>query len=235
LHARQRAAINRRLFRCGNGAGAAARLSRTGFASPGSIEVDSRIVQSLAIRTAVVEQGSFARVVDTVGLVGVDEHRIEVIQVRQSGWVERLNVRAAGDSVHLGQPLAGIYSPELLASQQELLIARSSQDPALISAARQRLTLFGLSPLQLARIEQTGQPEPRIDYYAPFDGYVMDLGVRQGGAVEPIMIGNGTGSEVMRRIAAPMIGGMITAPLLSMLVLPAAYLLWHRRRLKMCA
>jgi Cu(I)/Ag(I) efflux system membrane protein CusA/SilA len=48
----------------------------------------------------------------------------------------------------------------------------------------------------------------------------------------PIMLGNGTGSEVMRRIAAPMVGGMITAPLLSMLVLPAAYLLLHRRELR---
>jgi Cu(I)/Ag(I) efflux system membrane protein CusA/SilA len=48
----------------------------------------------------------------------------------------------------------------------------------------------------------------------------------------PIMLGGGTGSEVMRRIAAPMVGGMITAPILSMLVLPAAYLLWHRRGLK---
>jgi Cu(I)/Ag(I) efflux system membrane protein CusA/SilA len=48
----------------------------------------------------------------------------------------------------------------------------------------------------------------------------------------PIMFGGGTGSEVMRRIAAPMVGGMITAPILSMLVLPAAYLLWHRRELR---
>jgi Cu(I)/Ag(I) efflux system membrane protein CusA/SilA len=47
----------------------------------------------------------------------------------------------------------------------------------------------------------------------------------------PIMFGGGTGSEVMRRIAAPMVGGMITAPMLSMLVLPAAYLLIHRRAL----
>ena len=48
----------------------------------------------------------------------------------------------------------------------------------------------------------------------------------------PIMFGGGTGSEVMRRIAAPMVGGMITAPILSMLVLPAAYFLWHRRELR---
>jgi len=48
----------------------------------------------------------------------------------------------------------------------------------------------------------------------------------------PIMLGGGTGSEVMRRIAAPMVGGMVTAPMLSMLVLPAAYLLLHRRELR---
>jgi len=51
----------------------------------------------------------------------------------------------------------------------------------------------------------------------------------------PIMFGGGTGSEVTRRIAAPMVGGMITAPMLSMLVLPAAYLLLHRRELRRSA
>ena len=51
-------------------------------------------------------------------------------------------------------------------------------------------------------------------------------------ALLPIMLGGGTGSEVMRRIAAPMIGGMVTAPLVSMLVIPALYVLWKRRRLQ---
>jgi Cu(I)/Ag(I) efflux system membrane protein CusA/SilA len=49
----------------------------------------------------------------------------------------------------------------------------------------------------------------------------------------PIMIGGGTGSDVMQRIAAPMIGGMITAPLLSLLVIPAIYLIWQKRKLKL--
>jgi membrane fusion protein, copper/silver efflux system len=150
-----------------------------------SIEIDPRVVQTLGIRVATVEQGSFARVVDTVGLVAVDEHYIEAIQVREPGWVERLDVRAVGDSVRRGQLLAGVYSPDLLATQQELLIARSSNDPTLIEAARRRLGLFGLSDAQIARIEKAGQVERRIDYYAPFDGYVMELGVRQGAAVEP--------------------------------------------------
>jgi Cu(I)/Ag(I) efflux system membrane fusion protein len=139
----------------------------------------------LGIRLATVEQSSFARVVDTVGLMAVDEHRIEAIQVREPGWVERLDVRAVGDSVRRGQLLAGVYSPDLLATQQELLIARGSNDPTLIEAARRRLALFGLSDAQIARIETAGQVERRIDYYAPFDGYVMELGARQGAAVEP--------------------------------------------------
>jgi Cu(I)/Ag(I) efflux system membrane fusion protein len=157
----------------------------SGGAVAGSIAVDSRVVQNLGMRLEKVEQGNFARVVDTVGVVGVDEHRIESIQVRQPGWVERLDVRAVGDSVHRGQLLAGVYSPDLLATQQELLISRGSGDQDLIEAARRRLALFGLSDSQIARIEKSGQVERRVDYYAPFDGYVMELGVRQGVAVEP--------------------------------------------------
>jgi Cu(I)/Ag(I) efflux system membrane fusion protein len=154
-------------------------------ALPGTISVDSRVVQNLGIRLAKAEQGSFAGVIDAVGLVGVDEHRIEAIQVREPGWVEQLGVRAVGDAVRRGQLLAGIYSPDLLATQQEWLIARGSGDPNLIEAARLRLTLFGLSDSQIARIEKSGRVERRIDYYAPFDGYVMELGARQGAAVQP--------------------------------------------------
>jgi Cu(I)/Ag(I) efflux system membrane fusion protein len=153
--------------------------------TPGGIAIDSRIVQSLGVRLATVERGSFALTVDTVGVVGVDEHRIEAIQVRQPGWAERLDVRAVGDSVRRGQRLVGVYSPDLLAAQQELLIARGSDDPKLIEAAQRRLVLFGLSARQISQLENSGQAQRLVDYYAPFDGYVMDLGVRQGAAIEP--------------------------------------------------
>jgi membrane fusion protein, copper/silver efflux system len=154
-------------------------------APAGTIAIDPRVVQNLGVRLGLVEKGSFARAVDTVGVVAVDEHRIEAIQVRQPGWVEELDVRAVGDSVRRGQRLAGVYAPDLLATQQELLIARNSGDPQLIEAAARRLALFGLSGSQIAHIEKTSQAERRVDYYAPFDGYVMDLGARQGAAVEP--------------------------------------------------
>ena len=154
-------------------------------APAGTIAIDPRVVQNLGVRLGPVEQGSFARPVDTIGVVAVDEHRIEAIQVRQPGWVEELDVRAVGDSVRRGQRLAGVYAPDLLATQQELLIARNSGDSQLIEAAGRRLALFGLSGSQIAHIEKSGQAERRVSYYAPFDGYVMDLGARQGAAVEP--------------------------------------------------
>jgi membrane fusion protein, copper/silver efflux system len=65
------------------------------------------------------------------------------------------------------------------------LIARGSGDSRMIEAARHRLALFGLSEAQIARIEKADAVERRVDYYAPFDGYVMELGIRQGAAVAP--------------------------------------------------
>jgi Cu(I)/Ag(I) efflux system membrane fusion protein len=151
-------------------------------AVPGSIAVDPRVAQSLGVRLAPVERGRLARLVDSVGLVSVDEHRIQTVQVRAAGWVEQLAVRAAGDSVRQGQLLAAIYSPDLLAAQDELLIAVGSGDPGLLDAARSRLSLLGMSNTQIARVEKAGKAERRVNYFAPFDGYVMDLGVRQGAA-----------------------------------------------------
>jgi Cu(I)/Ag(I) efflux system membrane fusion protein len=152
------------------------RSTRALFRSLG-IRLDMRKVASKAVLPR--EQ------VDTVGSVGVDEHRIEAMQVRQPGWVERLDVRAvrrcgAPRPATRGNLFAGPF-----ATQQELLIALQSNDPTLIEAARRRLALFGLSEAQIARVEKTQQVERRVDYYAPFDGYVMELGARQGAAVEP--------------------------------------------------
>jgi Cu(I)/Ag(I) efflux system membrane protein CusA/SilA len=91
--------------------------------------------------------------------------------------------------------------------------------------------------LKTALAERGPQPDDRAIEEAVREGALlrvrpkaMTVAVILAGLV-PILIGAGTGSEVMSRIAAPMIGGMVTAPLLSMLVIPAAYLLLKRRRL----
>ncbi|GAC1628464.1 MAG: efflux RND transporter periplasmic adaptor subunit [Nevskia sp.] len=154
----------------------------------GSLRIDPRTVQNLGVRLAKVERMALSREVGAVGAVAVDEHRIEAVQVRAAGWVERLAVRAAGDPVRRGALLASVYAPDLLAAQQEFLLAQASGDVGLREAATSRLALFGLSAAQIARVAKTGTAERRVDYYAPFDGYVMTLGARQGAAVQPGMM-----------------------------------------------
>ncbi len=152
----------------------------SGNARAQGIAIDPRVVQNLGVRLETAELGGFARVIDAVGEVSVDEHGIEVIEVRQpAGWKNSMCARPAIRYV------AGSGSPAFTRRiswrpSRELLIARESAEPGLIEAARQRLALFGLSAPQIARIEKTGHAERRVGYFAPFDGYVMELGVRQG-------------------------------------------------------
>lgn len=157
-------------------------------ADDGAFRIDPRVAQNLGVRLAKAEIGRMAREVRSVGVVAVDEHRIEVVQVRAAGWVEQLAVRAAGDPVRRGALLAAVYAPDLLAAQQEFLLAQRSGDEGLKTAARARLSLFGLSPGQIARVAESGVAERRVSYYAPFDGYVMELGARLGSAVQPGMM-----------------------------------------------
>ncbi|MGK2951372.1 MAG: efflux RND transporter periplasmic adaptor subunit [Thiobacillus sp.] len=151
------------------------------------ISIDPRVVQNLGIRTAAVERRSLAGELRAAGSVAVNENRIEVVQTRASGWIERLHVRALNDRVRKGQVLAEIYSPELYAAQQEFVLAAWAQDAALRSAARQRLLLLGLSETQVTRLEHSGQAQRRVAYYAPVDGIVTELGVRDGAQVSPGM------------------------------------------------
>jgi Cu(I)/Ag(I) efflux system membrane fusion protein len=154
----------------------------------GGITISPRVVQNLGVRIAPVESDSFAKRVSAVGVVGFDERRIEVVESRASGWVERLYVRAENDPVKRGQLLAEVYAPDLLAAQEEFILAlkMARSHPggeSLLSAARARLSLLGLSDRQIRDLEQGGQPARRVAFYSPINGIVTKLGVRQGMAV----------------------------------------------------
>ncbi len=143
------------------------------------VEIDPRMAQNLGMRTAEVKTGTFWQRVDTVGSVAVDENRIAVVEARAAGWVERLDVRATGDTVRAGQIVAGIYSPELLAAQEELALAQKLMDETLIEAARTRLKLLNANT--------TGRPQRQTLIAAPQSGVVTELMVRQGAQVTPGM------------------------------------------------
>ncbi|MEC9364728.1 MAG: efflux RND transporter periplasmic adaptor subunit [Pseudomonadota bacterium] len=149
--------------------------SAAGAADGTIVQIDPRMAQNLGMRTAPIKTGTFWQRVDTVGAVGVDEHRIVAVEARAAGWVERLDVRAEGDPVEKGQRVAALYSPELYAAMQELNLARDSGDTVLIDAAEQRLRLLGGTP-------GSGTTTP---VRAPLSGYVMSLAVREGAQVVP--------------------------------------------------
>jgi len=114
----------------------------------------------------------------------VDENRVAVVQARTPGYIERLHVRAMNEPVRRGQLLAEVYSPDLLTAQEEFRLAlKSGDDPAWVAAARQKLSLLGLSEDQVKKLEAGGPAMRRVLYYAPVDGVVSELSVKEGASV----------------------------------------------------
>jgi membrane fusion protein, copper/silver efflux system len=141
------------------------------------VQIDPRMAQNLGLRVAPALSGTFWQRVDAVGSVALDERRIVTVESRAAGWIERLEVRAEGDAVKKGQRLAALYSPELYAARQELKLAESSGDAALVQASQQRLRLLGGGS---GASSQTG-------VFAPASGFVMELMAREGAQIAPGM------------------------------------------------
>jgi Cu(I)/Ag(I) efflux system membrane fusion protein len=148
------------------------------------VAIDPRTQQNLGVRTAAAQRERLWRRVDTVGTVMADETRVQAVQARAEGYVERLHVRALNAPVARGQLLAEVYSPDLLAAQEEYRVAlRGREDAAWVAAARQRLVLLGIPEAQIARIEAGGESARRVAYHAPASGVIAELGVQEGSSV----------------------------------------------------
>lgn len=158
-------------------------------ATPGTVKIDPATIQNMGVRTAPVTQGDFSRHIDTAGYINPDEHRIQVVQTRAAGWVERLNVSAVNDPVKRGQLLLELYAPDLLAAQEEYLLARQNsagkEGEALLLAAQAKMALLGITPQQIAHLKATGKPARLIAYFAPSNGIVTELNARKGAQVAP--------------------------------------------------
>lgn len=156
------------------------RQSATAMTRADQVHVSAAMVQNLGIRTALVTRGTQGEALRAVGSVMVDETRIVAVQSRSAGFIEQLKVRAAGETVRRGELLAAIYSPEVLAAQEELLLARRSADAALIAAAEARLRLLGASPA-------SGAVSRLTPLHAPSDGVVLELMARENEQIAPGM------------------------------------------------
>jgi RND family efflux transporter MFP subunit len=162
-----------------------------------AVKVSTQKRQLIGVRTAPVEKGPFTRTIRTVGRVTVDETRLRNVFTKISGWVEQLYANNTGQLVTEGEPLLSIYSPELVSSAQEYLLARRGRDQLaaselagdsgerLVASARRRLLLFDLTPQQIATLEKTGEAPKTMTLHAPISGHILTRSVTQGDRIEP--------------------------------------------------
>jgi Cu(I)/Ag(I) efflux system membrane fusion protein len=155
-----------------------------------AVDVDAATVHELGIRLEVVGRQSLTQEVRAVATIVPDESRISHVHTRVAGWVEQLDVNTTGETVTAGQPLARIFSQELLSSQAEYLAARrnttaSGISSAVIASGRTRLTVLGMAPGEIDAIEQSGEPRRLVTLVAPRSGVVVNRGVTAGTSVDP--------------------------------------------------
>jgi multidrug efflux pump subunit AcrA (membrane-fusion protein) len=147
-----------------------------GSAPAGAIRISPERQQVIGVKFATVEAGGASRSLRTVGKVAVDETRVGHVHTRIQGWIEKVFVDFTGDVVKKGQPMLTIYSPEMLASEEELLLAARAKDvmPSLVDAAKRRLQLWQLSDDQIDEVLRTGRPIHSITVLAPMSGFVTE-------------------------------------------------------------
>jgi RND family efflux transporter MFP subunit len=153
---------------------------------PGAIQVSPERQQLIGVKFATAEIGSAGRSIRAVGRVSFDETRVAHVHTRIDGWIEQVFVDFTGALVTKGEPMLTIYSPEMLASQQELLLAARARDlmsnnplasaaqhgQSLFEAAKRRLELWDLSADQIQQVLTTGEPIRSITLHSPSAGFV---------------------------------------------------------------
>lgn len=179
---------------------AAAGTPTTAGATPRTeVSLDARRQQLIGVRTVAAKRASVAPTIRAVGLVRYDERRLADINLKVEGWIRDLHVDYTGQFVKRGQPLFTLYSPEMLTTQNEYLLAlktreqmEESQIPdakqradQLVAAARQRLALWDLPPEQLRALEETREAQTAVIFRSPVDGFVIEKQALQGLHVMP--------------------------------------------------
>lgn len=167
-------------------------------ASGSIISIDPVTIQNMGIRTERVKRQDICRQISTVGLVDYEEPHQYSVNTKVAGWIERLHANETGKMVKKGEPLLEIYSPQLVSSQQEFLLAlqnkavlANSPFPEigagagrLLDSARIRLKLWDISDRQIKELEKTGQVKKTLTLYAPYDGIVTMKMVSEGAYVK---------------------------------------------------
>jgi len=157
--------------------------------------------QLIGVRTAVVEPRELGTTVRTVGTLAYDETRVAQIHTKISGWVEKVYVDYIGKDIRRDEPLLTVYSPELVSTQTEYLLAlrnkaqfdgspiattRAAAD-SLLAAARDRLKLWDVPEEHIKELEESGQVRRTLMLHSPFNGIVLERNAFPGQYITPEM------------------------------------------------
>ena len=159
----------------------------------GTVRIDPVTMQNIGVRTAPVVTEPLQRTVRTTGRFAVNEQRSTVVAPKIGGWIEKLHVNFEGARVAKGSPLLEIYSPELVSTQEEYLLALRNAErlgggddaARLVDAARRRLSYWDVTEEQIRRLEATGRPQKTLTLHAPASGTVVETNVVEGQQIAP--------------------------------------------------
>src|SRR5260370_22634740 len=153
-----------------------------------AIEVSAERQQLIGVTFGNVEERPLTVSLRAPGRAPVDERKLAHGTLKYEAYVEKLFVGETGKAVKEGQPLLRVYSPDLLAAEEELLTARKAgAAPQITSAAERRLAYWGLTQEQIADLERRGKADGRVAIFAPANGGVLEKAVVEGA---PAMAGS---------------------------------------------
>ncbi|MEX0721562.1 MAG: efflux RND transporter periplasmic adaptor subunit [Balneolaceae bacterium] len=152
----------------------------------GQVEKDdySMVMSEAAVKLAQVQTAPVTfevpeKIIELPGRVQVDERNITNVTAYFPGRIQNIKVNFTGAQIRKGEPMATIYSPELISAQRELLQAARQQErnPRLFEAARQKFRLWGFTDEQINEIVNRGEVQQELEIRSPVDGYVMSRNV----------------------------------------------------------
>lgn len=151
-------------------------------ADPNEVSMTESAIALAQIQTSLVSAESVIHEVNLNGKVEADERQVAEATARFGGRIEELFVSFTGQTVQKGDPLATIYSPELVSAQKELIVAAKNKEnqPAIYQASREKLALWELSDQQIDQIEKSGQPRNFFEILSPITGTVTMRKVSKG-------------------------------------------------------
>jgi Cu(I)/Ag(I) efflux system membrane fusion protein len=162
----------------------------------GTVRISPGRIQTLGVRTEeVAMRPALTRTIRATGALQFNERRLATVTTKVAGWIEHLTVAAAGDAVQKGQVLAEIYAPDLVAAEEEYLVAARmggsmsgsmthGDSGGLAAASLQRLRALDVPEDEIARLRKTGKAQRRIAVRAPADGVVVEKPVQEGMRVD---------------------------------------------------